>query len=390
MSNPSPMADLREKMARILGETMPKAETVTRGELPFVCEETELGPLYVRSRRLAVDHRMGRVEIATASKAAPGILALLALDPRLSGCDPRRALYLDTETTGLLGGAGTVAFLVGLAFFEEGGRSLVIEQLFLRQLGEEAPILDRIARRMRDASMLVSYNGKSFDLPLLRTRAVMSRMPALVEKPHLDLVHIARRLHRRRIGACSLSSVEQKVLGFFREGDIPSNEIAARYAHYLRTRDHEAIAAVIEHNDWDVVAMAALVGLYGEPLEGLSPEDLAMVAQTLKRAGSLDLAGDVAEAAVLSGGGGEALRARGEIAKARGDKARALLDFAEALEELDDPTLRLELAKLYEHHAHDPLSALEMVLQGTGEGPEATERRRVRLEAKQARLLRRA
>lgn len=380
------MDGLREKMARILGtEAAPKPVRETRGfgELPFVHEETPLGPLYVRSRRLPLAHCVGRAPIASAREARAEMLALLALDPRLSGCDPGRALYLDTETTGLAGGTGTVAFLVGIAYFDSD--SLVLEQFLLRQLGEEAPILERVASHVGKASMLVSYNGKAFDMPLLRTRAVMCRMNELASIPHLDLVHVARRLHRKRIGPCDLSSIESKILGFVREGDVPSNEIAARYAHFLRTRDESALSAIVLHNDWDIVSMAALVGLYGEPLDRLEPEDLPDVARTLKRARSLDLAGEIADKAVASGMGAEALRARGEIAKARGDKARALSDFAEAIELLDDPSLRLELAKLYEHFAKDFSNALRLVEEGTAEAPEALEKRRARLLAKHER-----
>lgn len=379
--SPPAIEDLREKMARILGQpVLPATAAEASAEaLGFVREETPLGPLHVRTRRFDGEDKVGRLEIGPAFVADMGMLALLALDPRLSSCEPSRALYLDTETTGLSGGTGTVAFLVGLAWFEEGGRSLIIEQLLLRQLYEEAPILDRLTRRIAEASLLVTFNGKSFDLPLLRTRAVMSRMNALPERPHLDLVHVARRLHRKRIGACGLSSIEANVLGFERRGDIPSNEIAPRYAHYLRTRDESALSPIIAHNDWDVVSMAALVGLYGEPIERLDLDDLTSLARTLRRARSLDRAEEVAQVAVEGGGGGEALWARGEIQKARGDKARALADFAEAIEEIDDPSLRLELAKLYEHHAQEPLLAWELVEKGTGEGLEATERRRARL-----------
>ena len=123
-------------------------------------------------------------------------MASLALDPRLAGVDFRRVLYLDTETTGLAGGTGTVPFLVGLAWFEE--RSLRVHQLFLRRLGEEAPMLRVLAERMAESSCLVTFNGKSFDWPLLRTRFVLNRVPVPAELPHLDLLHCARRVFKHR------------------------------------------------------------------------------------------------------------------------------------------------------------------------------------------------
>ena len=161
--------------------------------------------------------------------------------------------------------------------------------------------------------------------------------------------------------------------------------MCSRYSHFLRTGDGSALAAVVDHNEWDIVAMAALVALYGEPLAHLGPIDWPGVARTVRRAGSLELAGEIAHRAVLRGGGAEAVRARGEIAKARGDKALALADFASLVETVDDPKLRLELAKLYEHHAKAPLAALDVVARGTGETPDALLRRRARLERKRDR-----
>jgi hypothetical protein len=156
----------------------------------------------------------------------------------------------------------------------------------------------------------------------------------------------------------------------------------ACYAHYLRTGDEGSLLGVIEHNEADVLAMVALLGLYGEPAGALEPDDLAGAAATLRRAGALDEAERLAEEAVARGGGHAARRARGDIAKARGDKARALLDYEAIAAEVDDPAVRLALAKLYEHHAKSFERALELVARGTGEADDASERRRARLRRK--------
>jgi hypothetical protein len=321
--------------------------------------------------------------VHAARAASAHVLALLALDPSLAERDPGRALYLDTETTGLSGGTGTIAFLVGLAFWDEGG--LVVEQLLVRELGEEGPMLARVAQRIASASMLVTFNGKSFDMPLLRTRYVMARLPAPVEPPHLDLLHVARRLHKPRGVECKLTSIERDVLGFERVDDVPGSEVSARYVHFLRSGEARALLGVIEHNAWDVVAMAALVGLYGEPMDAtgegvewgtqLDPRDLVGVARTMKRARAGDLAWHAIERAVAEGVGAESLRARAEIAKARGDRARALADFEALAMDVDDPRVRLELAKLYEHFARDHASALAVV-DRTGGRVKATRRAR--------------
>jgi hypothetical protein len=385
------LASLRRRIQAVLEKTAlppppPPVETI---ELPFLTVDTPLGPLHVRSLRLSPDHRTGRAPVLAARDANPEVLSLLALDPSLVACPPRGALYLDTETTGLHGGTGTVAFLVGLAFWsdaERGGGELVVEQLLVRNLGEEAPMLARVAERVKAASMLVTFNGKSFDVPLLRTRFAMARMPWPDEPPHLDLVHVARRVHRSRGIECRLTTLEREVLGFERVGDIPGCEVSACYLHFLRTGDAAALLGVIEHNAWDVVAMAALVGLYGEPPGGssLDASDLVGVARTLARAGRTDDAYEVASRAVEAGAKGrcDALRVRAEISKARGDRERALADFELLAADMDDARVHLELAKLYEHFVKAPDLALAVAERGTGEVPEQEQKRKRRLTRK--------
>ncbi len=378
--------DLRARIESVIARSAARAPAPPRAvdteDLPFVTTETPLGPLHVRTHRLGASHRTGRAPVLAARDASAELLALLALDPSIAACDPSRALYLDTETTGLSGGTGTVAFLVGLAFWDDG--ALVVEQILVRALGEEAPMLDRVVSRIRDASMLVTFNGKSFDMPLLRTRFVMARMVAPIEPPHLDLLHIARRLHKPRGVQCNLTSIEKEVLGFERFDDTPSGEVSACYLHFLRTGETRALLGVVEHNAWDVVAMASLVGLYGERLDGtqLVADDLIGLARTLRRAGDTSLALDFANAAVERGAGPESLRARAEIAKARGDRQRALLDFEALADAVDDARARLELAKLYEHFVKEPRRALEVVERGTGERDEPTSKRKARLRHK--------
>ncbi|HVH43553.1 MAG TPA: ribonuclease H-like domain-containing protein [Labilithrix sp.] len=391
-SGASTLDDLRARMEAILARTRAEPARppprVDVADLPFCVEHTPAGPLHSRTVRHGGEHRIGRIPVASGRRADADLLALLALDPRLASCDPTRALYLDTETTGLGPGAGTVAFLVGLAWFDPGSDGVppafVVEQLLVRRLGEEVPVLARVAERLAAASMLVTFNGKSFDMPVLRTRFVMNRMPIPVEAPHFDLVHVARRLHKLRGVGASLGAVEREVLGFVREDDVPSGEVSACYLHFLRTADPRALMGVVEHNAWDVVSMAALVGLYGEPLEGTQLEagDLVGLARTLKRAGSSDLAFEAADVAIARGAGNDGTRVRAEIAKARGDKARALTDFEALAASVDDPSVRLELAKLYEHHAKDVSRALALVEAGTGEADEPRLRREARLRRK--------
>lgn len=381
------LARLRAEMAEILGrvpQSAPPPADPASTTLPFLRIETAPGPLCQRLELLKASHHVGRIPVDGAAQAEAELLALLALDPGLAAASPAEALFLDTETTGLGGGAGTLAFLVGLAAFDAAGR-LEVEQLLLQSPSEERALLVRLEQRVAAASMLVTFNGKSFDWPLLRTRFVMNRMTPPDPPPHLDLLHVARRLHRARIGVCSLKGVESQVLGFDRDGDIDGVDVAARYTHFLRTGDESALAAVVEHNFWDVISMAALVTLYGEPVGALHEADLVGLARTLQRARAWERAHAMANVAVEQGAGSEALRVRGDIAKARGDRDRALADYEALSGEIDDPRVRLELAKLYEHHVKQPAKALELLARGTGEGEEALVRRRTRLERKASR-----
>jgi hypothetical protein len=378
------LEELRRRMQSILGRTPvlrapPRRAEPDIVELPFARHETAAGPIYRRLERLRHSYHVGRMPVEAALGARPEVLALLALDPGLARVSPAGALYLDTETTGL-GGSGTIAFLVGLAWFD--GGQLVIEQLLLRTPSEEAALLVCVAERIEAATSLVTFNGKAFDIPTLTGRYVMNRLPEPPRRPHLDLLHVARRLHRARVGSCTLRSVEAEVLGFVRDRDIDGADVAPRYGHFLRTGDESVMLSVIEHNSWDVVSMAALVGLYGEPLSVLHREDLVGLARTYRRARAFDHAEAAAHEAVNRGAGAEGLRVRGEIAKARGDRKRALDDYEALARVVDDAAARLELVKLYEHFVKEPLRALEVLAQGTGELPEAAERRRTRLEKK--------
>lgn len=381
------IASLRQRIQATLERSRssphPARWSETVGDLPFETQNTPAGPLHVRERRFSRAHRTGRVEIGLAFDASPELLALLALDPTIARCDLRGALFLDTETTGLARGAGTVAFLVGLAWWHSDG-TFTLEQLLVRQLGEEAPMLERVRQRIERASLLVTFNGKSFDMPLLRTRMVMARLPAMTEPPHIDLLHVARRVHGARLAnGCRLAALESAVLGFERSDDVASADIGALYLHYLRTGDARSLLGVVEHNAWDVIAMGALLGLYGEPRhDTLAGEDLAGVARTLCRAGNLEWAASCAEAAVDRHLSARSIRARADIAKARGDRTRALADYETLALSLDDASVRLEIAKLYEHWVKAPDHALEWASRGTGERPEAAARRLERLARK--------
>ncbi|MCL2823526.1 MAG: ribonuclease H-like domain-containing protein, partial [Polyangiaceae bacterium] len=243
---------LKQQMDRIIAKTSPTKPAVTQEtqqhseKLPFEETQTPQGPRMVRFKSFGQEYCVGKYPIGTAKDSNPAMLSLLALDPSLAAVDMKRAVYLDTETTGL-SGTGVLPFLIGMGGFEDDGR-FVVEQLLLPRHGDEAPMMHRVLQRLEEASAIVTFNGKTFDVPLLRTRLVMNRMPQPHTIPHLDLLYLARRLHKNRIGACNLGCVESQVLGFERVDDVQSCEICNIYSHYLRTGDEHAMVSVVTHN----------------------------------------------------------------------------------------------------------------------------------------------
>ena len=186
-----------------------------------------------------------------------GALKLLMPEAPEEIADPEQWLFLDTETTGLAGGSGTYAFLVGVAWWEGGG--LEIEQFFLREYSEERSMLFALRERIAEHPVLVTFNGKSFDWPLLETRYRMSRKLSVpTPRAHLDFLHPARNLWRLRLGSVRLSELEQHVLGWDRGADVLSGLIPQIYFDYLRGGSPERLIPVLNHNQMDLRGLAAL------------------------------------------------------------------------------------------------------------------------------------
>lgn len=383
---------IKRSLAR-LAQTTPRQLDVAsvRGALPGQRRETEHGELHLIDEFLEPRHHHGRSPIAKALDVSTERLAQLALDPSLEGVDLQRALFFDTETTGLAGGTGTVPFLIGIAWFED--QSMRIQQLFLPELGREAPMLNWLRERVQQSSCLVSFNGKAFDWPLLRTRFILNRVRAPALPPHLDLLHCARRVLRPRLKSLRLVELERRVLGMYREDDVSGALIPQLYFDYLDGGDVSPIAKVIEHNANDLIALAALlgelVGHFDEVHGGDDPRDHLAYAKVAERTGDRLRARSFADAAVRGGGESactvEACLLNARMARRGGSVDHEEDALLEALRAADEDQLRavvrLALSKLYEHRRKDLERALEHAT-GTAlaEGDDAAERRQARLQ----------
>ncbi|MCL4782356.1 MAG: ribonuclease H-like domain-containing protein [Bryobacterales bacterium] len=187
---------------------------------------------------------------------------LAGLCPGCPNGTARDWVYLDTETTGLSGGAGTFAFLIGLGYVTPDG--FLVRQFFLREPAEERSVLRRIAEELERFSAVVTYNGKAYDLPLLETRYRLARSPVpFASMPHVDLLHACRRLWKLRFESCKLTHLEERVLGHERDGDVPGFLIPSLYANYLRFGEAGSLSPVFLHNSLDILSLACLTNVVG-------------------------------------------------------------------------------------------------------------------------------
>lgn len=375
---------------KLRGQPPPRVDVPLPGELV----STDHGDVQLVDTWLEPHHCHGDVPLKDALDVTTETVAQLALDPSLEAVDYRRMLLIDTETTGLAGGAGTIPFLIGMAWFED--ESLRVQQLFLRRLGEEAPMLRVLADRIREASCIVSYNGKSFDWPLLRTRFVMNRVPAPELPPHLDLLHCSRRVFKNRLESVRLVDMERELLNMIREHDVDGSEIPGIYLSFLKGRGPGRLSGIIEHNGHDLVALAAILGRLTWHFENVrprdDPRDHLAYARVAHRAGDADKAKAFAEAAARGGGDASCtvaallLAARlarrdGDVATERAALERALLDAERGSDH--EAEVSLELAKLFEHRVRCLESALEHAARAAlAEGDDASAHRIARLEGR--------
>ena len=243
----------KEKSIDIVNQEV-KIEEVVSGK--FI--STPFGDSFIRENYFSRDYRCGEVELFQIFQSSAKTISSLARDDRLKEIDINKTVFLDTETTGLAGGAGTYIFLVGVGYFE--GDQFCVRQYFMRDYNEERALLSALNDLLANYKAVVTYNGKTFDLPLMESRYIMSGMKMSLEDPyHFDLLYPARRLWKRRLESCSLSTVEREILKVSRDDDVPGHLIPEIYFRYLRTKDARAIKQVFEHNLQDILSLVALV-----------------------------------------------------------------------------------------------------------------------------------
>ena len=329
---------------------------------------TPRGDVFVARQTYPSDHRYGEAPLLSSFPLSH--ISQWANDPRISEFPLSKFAFLDTETSGLSGGTGTYAFLVGVARFTHD--ELVVQQFFMRDPAEEPALLEGLAKFLAPCEALVTFNGKAFDAPLLTTRYKLHHIPIpYKDYSHLDLLPLARKLWRDRLESRALKYLEEYVLGFKRSSEeVPGYEIPFLYFDYLRTGDARPLAGVFYHNAMDVVAMAALLAhmndILENPFEGKVQHGLDFVAlgKLFEDLGHWEQAARLFERGLESnpstGSGqgldesdfGVAVKRLSILQKRRGDLEEAVRLWEEAAGR-GHLYAFIELAKYYEHKQRD-------------------------------------
>jgi len=350
--------------------------------------ETPHGPFFLRRLVYDAGYHHGRCRLGDFVDLSPSLAAGLARKAELAAIHPASLAFLDAETTGLAGGTGTYAFLLGVATFAPGDDpaggpaawQLVVEQGMMRTYAEERALLWWLRQRIEACDGLVTFNGASFDVPLLETRFLMHRMRAALDQlPHLDLLPVARRLWKPMLQSCALQHLERHVLGIGRDDDVESFLIPAIFHQYLRDGDGRYLRRVFNHNLSDLLAMVALAAWTGRAVEhgdaargggiGLSATELAALGRVYEQLGRADAA-ERAYRIALGGHLPRDLRSHTMLALAallkrsgRHDEAAGVWQaLAQEAPAHSVPAL-IELAKYWEHRRRDPARALDCAAQ---------------------------
>ncbi|MBI5300930.1 MAG: ribonuclease H-like domain-containing protein [Chloroflexi bacterium] len=368
-------------------------ENVTDGRVVA----TELGEAFIVEQTYSSAYRHGNTALPV--NASLATIADWANEPMLAKGDLTRWVFLDTETSGLAGGTGTYAFLIGLGRFEQDAFRLT--QIFMRDPSEEPATLAALTEFLQPCDTLVTFNGKSFDAPLLRNRYVLNRADVpFANAAHLDLLPLARRLWRDRLESRALKSLEAHILGMTRsEEDIPGFLIPQMYFDYLQNGDARPLTRVLYHNAMDVVAMAALLSHIAQMLDdpltfavehGL---DLIAIGKMFEDLGRLDEAVKLYARGLEQDVPEENYRATvqrfAQLQRRRGDTLGAI-ELWRAAAGTRQIYAFVELAKHFEHRARDYEQALHWTREAltiVAQSPPAVRREwRVALEHRLARV----
>ncbi|HSW36380.1 MAG TPA: ribonuclease H-like domain-containing protein [Candidatus Limnocylindrales bacterium] len=365
----SRLSELRRSGEIKTGRQLAESMQVSQKDLLFPGEgrevETSFGRCYMRELQFPLEHKHGNTTLAGILTCCGNALVLPSRDNTLANLDPKRSLFLDVETTGLSGGTGTWAFLIGLGWLEES--YFMLRQYFLRRPVEERAILRHFTDTAAEFSTMITFNGKLFDLPLLQTRQMLAGLSQTEPRLHLDLLQCARNLWKKRLPSRSLRSIEESILGLQRLEDIPGAEIPGVYFDYLRRGESGRIKQVFHHNALDILSMVTLLERVTQLAAGKSlehpAETLALGRLCLQAGRHMEGIGYLQEtsASSIAPLAEEAIMELALYYKRLGNWPEAVSLWEKTLlHPAANPIVYIELAKYYEHRCRDYQTALKM------------------------------
>ena len=276
-------------------------------------------------------------------------------------------LFLDTETTGLSRGVGTVAFLTGMGYFTKD--SFVVEQVLMQDYDEELFALQHILERIQKATLLVTFNGHTFDMPLLENRFTLHRMREEYTLPaHLDLLRVARSTYKLRVARCSLTSLEENLLGIVRQDDMPGAQVPKQYFDFIKSKDFSLLSPILSHNVQDILSLAHLLRLfcaaYESPLALPHAQDVYSIGKVMQRHHHYGIAKACYKACDQSVVAKMARLTLAEVYKKETNYIEASKVYETMLQSGQGNTaVYIALAKLYEHHLHNVNRAYQLTAQ---------------------------
>ncbi len=353
-----PKIEGKPKFGKDIQSLLPKGEVI----------QTSHGESFALEERYLPDHLHGKFHVFEEADYS-ALLHLLSLEGPL---DLEHCVFMDTETTGLGGGTGTLAFMVGLGFYRQG--TFWLYQGFLRDPSDEPGMLAKIEELLTGIDTVVTYNGKSFDVPLMHTRCVINGFQRVFEgMRHIDLLHVARKVWKHRLPSRTLGIVENEILGFFRsEEEVPGWMAPELFFQYQKTGDASGVVPVFYHNAMDILTLGVLLRvaaeLVNDPYGFNSPGvDLVSIARMYADQKQMDhaielyengLKHDLPQDIVL-----DALMRFAAIYKRQNEMEKALPLWERAVE-LGSIDACEELAKYYEHQCKEYETAMKWVNEG--------------------------
>jgi hypothetical protein len=357
--------DLQDRLNIYLKSSLEKERCPQLNPIPRIgyIRQTPCGDTWIVDWSYEAGSLHGGYRLEKSASAIPGLI-----DPLLNGLNPSLASVIDTETTGLAGGTGTYAFIIGCGFWR--GDNFIIRQYIMRDFNEEPAQLCAFASDITRS--LITYNGKCFDMPLLTNRFRLHRFePPFNSKPHLDMLPPCRRIWKRHLTSFKLSAIELNILGYARQDDIPSYMIPSIFFDYLQNRDETVLYPILNHNRDDVLSLYVLTAIAGSLIEncfinGGNDDDLLLsLTEICFNYGKYDQAIELAEK-IKPDFASEETSKKTLLLKALAYKK--LGDWQNALQAFDGinglkPEIfsLIEQAKLHEHKYRDFRRALEAV-----------------------------